>query len=81
MNNSKTVISIKDYSKINICFKELIESRNITRNYLARAANTRFEVIDKWYNNDIEKPDLDVLAQVCYVLDCSSNDIIKYNNK
>lgn len=80
MNNSKTVFSIKDYGKINICLKELMESRNITRNYLAMAANTRFEVINKWYNNNVEKLDLDVLARICYVLDCSPDDIIKYSN-
>ncbi|MBQ5562331.1 MAG: helix-turn-helix transcriptional regulator [Clostridia bacterium] len=51
----------------------------MTRNYLAKAANTRFEVIDKWYNGQLEKMDLDVLARICYVLDCSPADIIKYN--
>ncbi|MGN0608768.1 MAG: helix-turn-helix domain-containing protein [Oscillospiraceae bacterium] len=80
MNNSKTVISVKDYGKIDICLKELMESRNITRNSLAKAANTRFEVIDKWYNNNVEKLDLDVLARICYVLDCSPEEIVKYND-
>ncbi len=79
MNESKTVISIKDYGKINICLKELIESRNMTRNYLAKTANTRFEVIDKWCKNEVEKLDLDVLARICYVLDCLPGDIIKYS--
>ncbi|MBQ7980362.1 MAG: helix-turn-helix transcriptional regulator [Oscillospiraceae bacterium] len=57
-----------------------MEVRNITRNNLAKAANTRFEVINKWYNNDVEKLDLDVLARICYVMDCSPEDILKYNN-
>ncbi|MBO5227169.1 MAG: helix-turn-helix transcriptional regulator [Ruminococcus sp.] len=58
-----------------------MESRNISRNYLAKAANTRFEVIDKWYNDNVEKLDLDVLARICYVLDCSPDEIIKYNRE
>lgn len=81
MNGSKSVINIKDYGKIDICLKAFIESRNITRNALARAANTRFEVIDKWYNNEVEKLDLDVLARICYVLDCLPDDIIKYKKE
>lgn len=81
MINSKSVISINEYGHIDICLKELIESRNITRNYLAKAANTRFEVIDKWYNNEVEKIDLDVLARICYVLDCSPQEIVKYNKE
>ncbi|MBQ5319885.1 MAG: helix-turn-helix transcriptional regulator [Oscillospiraceae bacterium] len=58
-----------------------MSARNITRNYLAKAANTRFEVINKWYSNEVEKLDLDVLARICYVLDCSPDEIIKYNKK
>ncbi len=81
MNNSKSIITIKEYGRINICLKKLIESRNISRNYLAKAANTRFEVIDKWYNDNVEKLDLDVLARICYVLDCSPDEIIKYNRE
>ncbi len=81
MSNSKSVVSINEYGKIDICLKELMLARNITRNYLAKAANTRFEVINKWYSNEVEKLDLDVLARICYVLDCSPDEIIKYNKK
>lgn len=81
MSNSKSVVSINEYGKIDICLKELMSARNITRNYLAKAANTRFEVINKWYSNEVEKLDLDVLARICYVLDCSPDEIIKYNKK
>ena len=81
MSNSKSVVSINEYGKIDICLKELMSARNITRNYLAKAANTRFEVINKWYSNKVEKLDLDVLARICYVLDYSPDEIIKYNKK
>ena len=27
-----------------------MDKKKMTRNYLARATNTRFEVINKWYN-------------------------------
>lgn len=78
MNNTKTVITINDYGKVNLCLKEIMDSKKITRNYLAQITNTRFAVINKWYNNDVEKLDLDVLARICYVLECSPGDIIKY---
>lgn len=32
-------------------------------------------------SNDVEKMDLDILACICYVLECSLADIIKYDNK
>ena len=43
----------------------------LSRNTLASSINARFEVIDKWYNGQVEKIDLDVLARICYVLGCS----------
>ncbi len=79
MNNSKSVITIKEYGKINIELKKIMKNRNITRNHLAKSANTRFEVINKWYENSVEKLDLDVLARICYVLECSPSEIIKYD--
>ena len=81
MENAVTIITIKDYGKIDVCLKEILDKRGLTRNYLAKASTTRFEVINKWYSNQVEKLDLDVLARICYVLNCSPSDIIKYNNK
>lgn len=73
-----TLLLIKDYGKITIKLKELMDEHQITRNQLANMINSRFEVINKWYNNDVEKLDLDVLARICYVLNCKVEDIIKY---
>jgi len=73
-----SVMLIKDYGRIRIKLKDMMDERNITRNSLARAANTRFEVIDKWYRNQVEKIDADVLARICYVLKCEVSDIIEY---
>lgn len=78
MENYKSVMVMNDYGRINIHLKEIMDERNITRNYLARVSYTRFEVINKWYHNQVEKMDLDILARLCYVLECSPADIIKY---
>ena len=72
------VFSMKEYGHIEIHLKELMEERGVTRNALARATNTRFEVINKWYHGHAEKIDADVLARICYILDCNPGDIILY---
>ena len=59
------VFSMKEYGHIEIHLKELMEERGVTRNALARATNTRFEVINKWYQGHVEKIDADVLARIC----------------
>lgn len=68
MESEKSVITINEYGKINIRLKEIMVAKNMTRNHLARASHTRFEVINKWYNNEVKKMDLDILARICYVL-------------
>ena len=70
------VFSMKEYGHVEIQLKEIMEKRGITRNALARATNTRFEVINKWYH--VEKLDTDVLARICYILDCTPGDIVIY---
>lgn len=72
------VFSMKEYGHIEIHLRELMEERGVTRNALARATNTRFEVINKWYQGHVEKIDADVLARICYILDCNPGDIILY---
>ena len=51
------VFSMKEYGHVEIQLKEIMEKRGITRNALARATNTRFEVINKWYQGHVEKLD------------------------
>lgn len=73
--------TIKNYGQIEIHLREYMDAKGITRNALARAINARFEVIDKWYNGHVEKIDADVLARICFVLDCTPGDIIWYSTK
>ena len=74
----KELFTLKHYGHIKIDLKEYMDNKQITRNALARAIDTRFEVINKWYNGHVEKIDADILARICFVLDCSPGDIIQY---
>ncbi|MDE7342280.1 MAG: helix-turn-helix transcriptional regulator [Lachnospiraceae bacterium] len=58
-----------------------MDEKHINRNMLARAINTRFEVIDKWYGGRVEKIDADILARICFVLECTPGDIIRYHKE
>ena len=77
--NNKEIFTFNDYGKVSINLKPILDAKGMTRNALARAINTRFEVISKWYAGDVEKIDTDVLAKICFVLECSPGDIIKYH--
>ncbi|MCL2507668.1 MAG: helix-turn-helix transcriptional regulator [Oscillospiraceae bacterium] len=79
MQKEDSILLIKNYGKINLKLKDIMADRNITRNYLARAIHARFEVIDKWYDNNVEKIDTDILARICFVLKCQVSDIVEYS--
>lgn len=73
-----TILTIKDYGHIELHLKKYMELCGYNRTSLARSINTRFEVIDKWCNGTVEKIDADILARMCYVLDCEVGDILVY---
>ena len=62
----REIYTINEYGHIKLNLKEIMDKKNVSRNALARSINARFEVIDKWYNGQVEKIDLDVLARICY---------------
>lgn len=78
MSEIKSISTINNYGKIVLHLKDIMEERGITRNALARLTDTRFEVVNKWYNGTVERIDTDILARFCYSLDCSTSDIIEY---
>ena len=78
MNNNNSIFEIKDYGKISFHVKEIMDSKDMTRSKLAKLANIRFEVADKWYNGNIERMDIDVLTRICFVLDCKISDLMTY---
>ena len=76
--SNSIIITRKVYGKIKLKLREYLDARGMNRNQLARAAQANFAVIDKWDNGKVEKLDLDVLARICYVLDCEVSDLLVY---
>jgi len=79
MKELRSVVDLKSYGTISVHLKELLNEKGITRYRLAKLADTRFEVVEKWCSGTVERIDSDVLARFCYILDCEITDIIKYN--
>jgi putative transcriptional regulator len=55
-----------------------MDSRGITRNKLSKLVDTDYSVADKYYKGNVERLDLDLLARICYALQCSVSDILMY---
>lgn len=78
MKELRSIVNLNSYGNISVHLKELMEQRGITRYRLAKLADTRFEVVEKWCSGTVERIDADVLARFCYILNCEVTDIIKY---
>ena len=79
MDELRSVVNISSYGNVSVHLKELIEAKGITRYRLAKLADTRFEVVEKWCSGTVERIDSDVLARFCFILNCDISDIIKYD--
>lgn len=76
MDNS--IYTIKDYGKININLKEILDEKGISRSKLSTLCAMSYDMVNRYYNNKVSRVDLDVIARFCYVLDCSLDDVLKY---
>ncbi|MCI5678631.1 MAG: helix-turn-helix transcriptional regulator [Bacteroidales bacterium] len=74
----RPVLIRADYGSVELRLNEVMEERGITRNQLAKLIDARFEVVSKWYKGEVEKMDLDILARICYALDCTTEDLLRY---
>lgn len=79
MDKLRSVVNIGSYGNVSVHLKELIDAKGITRYRLAKLADTRFEVVEKWCSGTVERIDSDVLARFCYILNCDITDILKYD--
>ena len=73
-----SIFNIKNYEKVEFNVKDIMKRKNIARNKLSVLTGATDNVINRYYNNTITRLDLDVLARICFVLDCNISDIIEY---
>jgi len=77
-HTENSVLVPQNYGKTVFRFAEVMDSKGINRNQLAKRAGIRFEVADRYYKGNIEKIDVDVLTRICFVLGCDVGDVVVY---
>ena len=78
MREITTVISNNNYGAIKFKLREMLNKQTISRTRLAKVSGADYRVIKRIYDGDLVKLDLDVIARICYVLECDISDIIEY---
>lgn len=79
MNNN--IYTLKNYGKVEIILKELLIKKGISRNKLSNMIATNYNLVNRYYNNKVIRIDIDIIARICYALNCNIDDILKYKSK
>lgn len=80
MSIERKIVEYKDYGKMNIKIKGIMDARDVSVYQLSKETGLEHQTVKSYYNNDpLTKVDMDVLAKLCYVMGCDINDILEYN--
>lgn len=74
----KEIFEYKNYGHIQINLDKIMSEKNITTYELSTKANIRFQTIQNLRKGTSTRIDLEVLAKICYMLDCETSDLIEY---
>ena len=69
---------MEEYGTIRIKLDELIAKAGISKNKLSHKAEVQRTQINNYCNNQITRLDIDVLARICTVLNCTISDLLEF---
>ena len=69
----------KDWGKCEITLNDLLEKQGISRSKLSKLAEIQYSQLLAYCRNEIQRPDLGVLARICRVLECDIPDLLCYH--
>lgn len=75
----RKIAEYKDYGKMKIKVNNVMDQENVSVYELSKETGLKHQTVKAYYNNDpLTKVDMDVLAKMCYVLDCKIDDVLEY---
>ena len=81
---SNKYITNKIYSEvyniimIRLTVDKALKIAGITRYELSKRTGIQYQIIDKYYKNNVKRYDGYVLERICDALDCEIKDILEY---
>ena len=69
---------VVDYGHFEMKIEECLREKGISKNTLAERASLQRTQLNNYCKNNIKRPDFDVLARICYALECELADIVSY---
>ena len=76
--NIKPIVFEIEYGKIVVKLDEIMKKLNVSNYELNSKANIKFQTIQNLRINKSSRIDFEVLAKLCYSLNCKVEDILEY---
>lgn len=64
--------------KILLKLDKCLEQKGLTRYYLAKKLDVRYNTVDDYFKNVVTRYDSVLLAKICDILECDISDIMEY---
>ena len=68
----------KNYGTIHIKLTEISQTQNISKAAIMKRADVQRTQLNHYYRNEITRIDIDVLARLCFALNCNVEDILEF---
>lgn len=68
------------YGEVTFHLDEMIAKSGLSKNKVAFKAEIQRTQLNNYCKGKIQRIDLDVLARLCYVLNCTPGDLLEYKN-
>jgi len=67
-----------EYGTIKIKLQELLENKGMSKNKLGQKAEMQHTQINRYCKNEVTRLDIDVLARISTVMNCTINDLLEF---
>lgn len=74
----RPVIYEVEYGSIKVKLDEVLNKKNLSTYDLNSKSNIRYQTLQVLRENTASRIDFEVLAKLCYVLNCKVEDLIEY---
>jgi len=73
-----SVLMYRDYGEIVFDLKSIMDKKGYTVNYVVRRTGLHHQIVRRYYEGTAIRYDKEILAKICYVIDCDLEDIMYY---
>lgn len=68
----------KEYGRVVLTLGSVLREKNMNVYRLSRLTGINWGIVQRYVDGKIYRVDLDLLSRMCFVLDCSLDDLLHY---